>query len=268
MTRINGGPSQLAEHVQMNGPRAIRANVVWHDLRTTDVQRARAFYADLTGWSYNAEYAADFVWTGGKAEYPPIMASGQAHGGMVEIAPSERSHWLAYVAVEDVDAAAESAGSLGGAIERTPFDIPGVGRAAVITDPQGAAVSPFSPSHSYPAPTGLFVRDDLFSADADGTISFYRDLFGWRVSSDGLERPLMVRTGDGEQLIGIVRPPPIPGERAGWAPLIATPDVSAAVATSLSLGATLAAAPARADDAGSYAFLIDPTGAMFGLCAR
>jgi predicted enzyme related to lactoylglutathione lyase len=55
-------------------------------------------------------------------------------------------HWIAYIAVDDADAAAEKAGSLGGQVLLPPTEIPGFGRAAVLRDPQGAAFGVFSPS--------------------------------------------------------------------------------------------------------------------------
>ena len=49
------------------------------------------------------------------------------------------SHWMVYFGVDDVDATARLAQSLGGRQYVPPTDIPGVGRFAVLSDPQGAA---------------------------------------------------------------------------------------------------------------------------------
>ncbi len=51
--------------------------------------------------------------------------------------------WMYYVSVGDVDAAQKKAVSLGGRAMEPPMDIPGVGRMAVIVDPQGAVISLF-----------------------------------------------------------------------------------------------------------------------------
>ncbi|RMG61620.1 MAG: VOC family protein, partial [Calditrichaeota bacterium] len=48
------------------------------------------------------------------------------------------SHWLVYFAVEDCDATVKTAQSLGGQVLVSPSDIPGVGRFAILQDPQGA----------------------------------------------------------------------------------------------------------------------------------
>jgi predicted enzyme related to lactoylglutathione lyase len=49
--------------------------------------------------------------------------------------------WGSYVTVTDVDAVARKAAELGGKVVHGPQDIPGVGRMAVIVDPQGAALN-------------------------------------------------------------------------------------------------------------------------------
>lgn len=47
-------------------------------------------------------------------------------------------HWLAYFQVEDCDKAVEKAKGLGATTEMGPQDFPGVGRLALLSDPQGA----------------------------------------------------------------------------------------------------------------------------------
>ena len=49
-------------------------------------------------------------------------------------------HWMVYFAVEDTDATASRCEELGGRVPQTPFDTP-QGRAAVLTDPEGAVFS-------------------------------------------------------------------------------------------------------------------------------
>ena len=67
-------------------------------------------------------------------------------GGMMKCPhPGLPAHWLAYVNVPDVDAAAAAAAKLGGQIVVPPMDIPTVGRIAVLVDPQGAAIGIFKP---------------------------------------------------------------------------------------------------------------------------
>jgi predicted enzyme related to lactoylglutathione lyase len=46
-------------------------------------------------------------------------------------------HWNVYFNVADVDATAQQVDTLGGKTVAPPFDVPGVGRLGVFTDPQG-----------------------------------------------------------------------------------------------------------------------------------
>jgi len=54
-------------------------------------------------------------------------------------------HWLGYVAVQDVDAIARQATELGGMVIVPGTEIPGVGRFAVLADPQGAFFAVYAP---------------------------------------------------------------------------------------------------------------------------
>ena len=60
-------------------------------------------------------------------------------GGMMAVPmPGVPPHWLNYVTVESADASAARVTELGGKICKPPFDIPNVGRIAIVQDPQGA----------------------------------------------------------------------------------------------------------------------------------
>jgi predicted enzyme related to lactoylglutathione lyase len=47
-------------------------------------------------------------------------------------------HWLVYFAVSDCDGQATLVQSLGGTVRVAPRGVPGVGRFAIVADPQGA----------------------------------------------------------------------------------------------------------------------------------
>lgn len=111
----------------------------WNELVTTDEAAAGSFYTRLFEWA-----AEPFG--GGGQTYTLFRKAGSLVGGMVQCPkPGLPAHWLAYVAVEDVDAAAKQAASLGGKIVMAPFDVPTVGRIAIVLDPQGASLGLFKP---------------------------------------------------------------------------------------------------------------------------
>lgn len=113
-----------------------RGGFVWHELMTSDTESAQAFYREVTGLAVTP------------GEYVTLLAGQRAVGGIIgptsegPIWPSggPEAHWVPYIDVEDVDAAAERARELGGQVLVPPTDIPGFGRVAVLRDPQGAAI--------------------------------------------------------------------------------------------------------------------------------
>ena len=54
-------------------------------------------------------------------------------------------NWLAYLAVDDVDAGLEAAKAAGAKVMREPFDVPTVGRIAIIQAPGGATIAWITP---------------------------------------------------------------------------------------------------------------------------
>ncbi len=58
---------------------------------------------------------------------------------------SRPSWWEALIAVGDVDAYASRVAELGGTVIEPPRDVPGIGRACLITDPMGAPVCLMTP---------------------------------------------------------------------------------------------------------------------------
>jgi predicted enzyme related to lactoylglutathione lyase len=109
----------------------------WNELATRDAEAAKKFYAQLLGWDLQESNAAGM-------QYTEIVVGGNHIGGIYKMTPEQGdmpSHWMVYVAVDDVDAAAKRTEELGGKVIVQPMDIPKVGRFCVINDPTGAALS-------------------------------------------------------------------------------------------------------------------------------
>ncbi|MCA1633250.1 MAG: VOC family protein [Acidobacteria bacterium] len=109
----------------------------WNELGTTDVEAAKKFYTELFGWKLKEGHVAPMI-------YNEIMVNGEAVGGIYQMGPEfggAPSHWMPYVAVDDVDASAKRVEELGGKVCVPPTDIPSVGRFSVINDPTGASLS-------------------------------------------------------------------------------------------------------------------------------
>lgn len=109
--------------------------VAWSELVSRDTAGSREFYTELLGWT------ADEV-PGANGPYTLFREDGEAVAGLMAPPGAEvpAPMWFTYLAVADVDASVARVGALGGKVLRAPFDVPNVGRIAVVADPGGAAV--------------------------------------------------------------------------------------------------------------------------------
>jgi hypothetical protein len=116
----------------------------WNELMTRDVETARAFYERTLGWTFESMEMDE----GGL--YWVAMADGKPVCGLLDIAGPDYAGapemWFAYVAVDDVDARVAAAERAGAEIVRPPFDVPEVGRIAILRQPDGAHVGWMTPA--------------------------------------------------------------------------------------------------------------------------
>jgi predicted enzyme related to lactoylglutathione lyase len=133
----SGASFALWEPITHHGARLVNAPgaFCWNELATRDVDGAKRFYATLLGWEYGSDASEGFVYT-------TIKAGGRENGGMIpQHGPTWEgipSYWNTFFAVDDADAALAKITATGGKLLFGPRDIPGVGRFAVVNDPQGA----------------------------------------------------------------------------------------------------------------------------------
>jgi hypothetical protein len=184
-------------------------------------------------------------------------------------------NWMLYVAVEDADATASKVTLLGGKVEVAPREIPGVGRFAVFSDPQGAVfavLQPSDPSTYGPeaAPTALEISwRELATIDTAGAMAFYTALFGWeKQNASDMGEPVGVYQEFGRQglaLGGIYQKPadmPFPPH---WLVYAKVPDIEASVAQAKALGGTVLNGPLEIPGGDLICQLLDPQGAAFAL---
>ncbi len=119
----------------------------WDELMTSDPEAAIAFSTGLLGRS-----TQKMPMPGG--DYHVVKVGDVSVGGVMAMPFEAKAggmppSWGSYVTVADVDATTRKAIEPGGRVVHGPQDIPGVGRMAVIVDPQGAALNVIS--YSQPA---------------------------------------------------------------------------------------------------------------------
>jgi predicted enzyme related to lactoylglutathione lyase len=172
---------------------------VWYELLTADASAAKSFYDEVVGWDIEATASNPM-------NYRMIRTASGKAGGVMELTDNMREHgakptWLGYVGVDDVDVTVAKAVGLGAKVMMPAFDVPDVGRLALIADPQGIPIyvmrgASAEDSNAFsPEEHGHGAWNELSTTDLDAAKRFYTELFGWTlgdVMPDGRDGRLSV----------------------------------------------------------------------------
>jgi hypothetical protein len=114
--------------------------VVWSELMTNEAEKAKAFYARTLGVGFQAFGEAN-------PGYWIATLNGRPAWGIMDMTrtPGGPSGWFTYMAVDDVDARVRAALVEGAELVMPVFDIPTVGRIAILRDPTGAIIGWMTP---------------------------------------------------------------------------------------------------------------------------
>lgn len=112
----------------------------WNELYTADVAKSVAFYSKIAGFT---EEKMDM---GKHGTYHVLNADGKGRAGVTTPPQPMPQAWLPYVQVDNVDQTIAKAKKLGAAIHLEGQDVPGVGRIAIFSDPQGAMLGLLQPA--------------------------------------------------------------------------------------------------------------------------
>jgi predicted enzyme related to lactoylglutathione lyase len=105
----------------------------WNELSSPDPKAASEFYGTLFGWTFDTMNM-------GQGEYHVIKVGDVAVGGVMAQQQPGPAMWGAYVTVASCDETVEKAKGQGATVCAGPFDIPTIGRMAVLQDPQGGVI--------------------------------------------------------------------------------------------------------------------------------
>ena len=272
MTDVRDAPASALED-QANP----RGDFIWYELMTPDAEGAKAFYDFVVGWvisdpepaynGYRMIGRSDGKFAGGVL---PLTQEMQQHGA--------RPTWLGYICVSDVDASVASIEQGGGKALMPAFDIPNVGRVAMVSDPQGAPfyiMKPIPPSNDPDAKSDVFSVDqpqrvrwnELATSDPDAGLDFYRREFGWGQDGDmdmGEMGKYRFIQSNGVNIGAVMRKPPqLPVSL--WTYYIGVDDIDRAVDAIKAGGGQIFNGPMEIPG-GEFALnAMDPQGASFGL---
>ena len=236
--------------------------IVWYDLVTHDLAGVKRFYGELFGWQFQEDTENE--------TYTVINHNGRAIGGIVYTEPGtnepNRSQWVSYLSVPDVDRAVEQVRDVGGVVHTKPLDLPERGRLAVVRDPQGALIALVRSTSGDPPdrdpPLNEWMWTELWTTDLQAAGEFYHELVGYEFETRELyeETTYHVFQRDGKPRAGALEikwegiPP-------NWLAYVRVEDPAAIAAQVESLGGHVFLEPDDDIRNGDVAIIVDPSGA-------
>jgi len=245
---------------------------IWYELITSDVTASAAFYGAVLGWTEQSAGQAGM-------DYRIWMNDGTGIGGLMTT-PAEaaangmRPAWLGYAAVANVDDAVAAIVAARGSVCMPAMDIPGVGRIAMVLDPQGAAIYVMTPigdgpSLSFaPGKPGHCGWNELYTTDWPAAFAFYHDQFGWEKAEAIDMGPMgtyqLFHAGDGA-IGGMMNNQAVP--RPAWMFYFNAAEITAADDRVRAAGGEVLHGPMQVPGGQWIIQARDPLGAAFGLVA-
>jgi predicted enzyme related to lactoylglutathione lyase len=231
----------------------------WFNILTPDPANARAFFAELLGWSYAGML---------------VRAGDHAIGALHDLAdprtPAGTRPLIGQmVKVESADAAGERVRSLGGRA-KPAFDIGDQGRMAVCHDPCGGEFDVWEPKklrgtdvdgRSHGAPSWFEAR----TSDVERAASFYAALFGWTPLTTPMPGGTYTRFElDGVPLAGMMADrTPTGVVTPRWTTYFTVDDAAAAERAAVRLGGTLDMPLRDIPGMGRFCGITSPQGVTF-----
>jgi predicted enzyme related to lactoylglutathione lyase len=238
---------------------------VWYELMTTDAAAAKAFYAEVMGWRARDVALPDSAFT--------LFSAGEAPvSGLMSLPEGAAPHWLGYVAVDDIDAAADLVTRRHGTVYVPPTDIADTSRFSVFADPQTATLGimqSIGPEPMQPADMtapGRVGWHELLAADSETALNFYGALFDWqKADADIGPMGTYQRFSAGGQAIGgvLTKPPAMPVPC--WLYYFNVADIDAAAKQVTAAGGQILDEPLPSPGGAWIVQCADPQGAVFAL---
>ena len=233
---------------------------VWYENITADVDRAVRFYGETIGWTRQDSDMPGMDYT--------MLAKGEAPQAGVVNPPEGRDappNWMSYLSVDDVDGKAKAVAEHGGTVMAEPFDIPNVGRMAVVADPQGAIFALFKGAQGDDQGASMH-WNELWTSDAEAAVKFYTEVFG--LSTSAMDMPNgkyhLLNVSEDVATGGIMTKPSadIPSM---WLPYVEVDDTDATADRIKNNGGKVLGPVLEMEGIGRFAQIADDQGAVIGI---
>jgi uncharacterized protein len=242
---------------------------VWYELLTSDVEGAREFYVKVMGWSTRDASSPGMTYVLFSVGDTVVAGLMRLWGDATTMGATP--HWVGYVGVDNVDAAADRVKLRGGAVRVPPTDISNVSRFSVFADPQAAALGVLKWMRSGAGPPadmgarGCIGWHELIATDREKAFAFYSELFGWRRADADVSTlgTYQLFSAGGETIGGMVTgPATMP---AFWLYYFNVGDIDAAAKRVAAGGGRVFGGPLELQGGSWVIQCADPQGAAFAL---
>ncbi|MDP2562615.1 VOC family protein [Psychrobium sp. 1_MG-2023] len=242
----------------------------WIELNAQNWQVAKDFYSQLFNWQAVDQPIGDDMF------YTMMQLNGKTVAAMYQMMPEHaeqgvKTHWLSYIAVDDVDASIAKAKTLNAEIVIGPHNVMNAGRMAVIHEPDGAYFAIWQGQEN----AGIELRDvnntlcwsELASKDSAKSKTFYHDLLNWQYTDKDVEGMSYCEVTAGETShAGLMEMTSEWGEiPPHWMPYFAVESCDDIVAKAQFLGATICVPTTEIPGIGRFSVINDPQKATFSV---
>jgi uncharacterized protein len=248
---------------------------IWYELVTNDMDKAVAFYKKVVGWDVRDAGMPGLT-------YMLFGKDGKDVGGMMTWAgagaPELTPEWMGHIHTAKLDEELKAVTADGGVIVKPAQAIPGVGRFAVVTDPQQVKYMLFEPGVGDPPPrldqmaAGNVGWHELLTDDAVKAFEYYSKHYGWEKDYAHDMGPMGVyqtfRTGGARFSGGMMnrKGPGIPeGIPAHWQFYFSVDDIEAAQKRVVDAGGQVTMPPMDVPGGSRILQAIDNQGGHFAL---
>jgi hypothetical protein len=257
---------------------------IWYELLTTDADAAGDFYGKVIGWTSTNSDMPDM-------DYRFFSSSDSSDnmdgvGGYMAITPEMAEHgarpaWVGYIRVDDVDASVAAITAAGGWVMMPAMDVHGVGRMAMVADPQGA---PFyvmkgasdETSYSFAATEpklGHCAWNELATSDPEAAIRFYSAQFNWAAAGEmdmgEMGAYHFLQASGGRFMVGAAYQKIAADPMSHWLYYFRVANLDTAMAAITASGGRIYMEPVALPEGPDFSMIAyDPQGAAFGLVGQ
>ncbi|MBQ4834211.1 VOC family protein [Pseudoalteromonas sp. MMG010] len=243
----------------------------WAELCTSHWAKAKTFYTGVFQWGHDDQPIAE------DAYYTMFNKQGDNIAAMYQmpkeqLAQGAASHWLAYIAVDDIDACAQKVKALGGQLIVGPHQVMNAGKMLLLQDPSGSVVALWQaiehPGCKRQNEFNVPYWHELATRNTVSCRDFYCQLLGWQYEikpMEGIDYTLFLLAG--KPVAGMIEmdeqwPEDTPPH---WMVYFAVLHCDSTTEQVKQLGGEVCVVPTDIPDVGRFSVLTDPQGAVFSI---